>query len=399
MSESEEEETGASFALEPINPGDIIVPPTVATEEAMDASKWFKTEEIELDFGESYGRPEASAILKTEALQYWLSQGWYVVSVSQGTGEGKSGKWEDVTSSAGNTEASGASSTSASSSSSANANAGDDSSSSSTQGSSASSGESTSTGSSETTTTREAAYWAVWKKFKLRRRRIQSELVLNDMIAEFTEAYNEGRKLNNDRYNQIVQLYTLMLSRTESEANAFLTITVDDFKPLAKRVTDAIEDALQAYRESADAIPDDWNESRVAEINRRFDAKVAEAKAALVSNGTFNGSVWPAVESGIERDRQYALNDLKDELVTLKVEVAGRIATITADVGNRIIEAAVRIIELQKKSMLDPTELRNNVFKWMLDFMERRDDDYPSLETVVGITDKLGYADGTADGK
>ena len=394
MAETEVVENG--FALEPINPGEIIVPPEVVDEEAMDASKWFKTEEIELDFGESVGRPSSSTVLKIEALQYWLSQGWYVASVSEG---GEDGEWKSVSSAHAKTGSASASATSASSQSSANASAGDDSSSSSALGSSASSGLSVSDGESDTSTETEASHWAAYQKFKLKRRRIQSELVLNDMIAEFTKAYNEGRRLNNDRYNEIVQLYTLMLSRTENEANAFLAITVDDFKPLAKRVTDAIEAALEDYRDSASAIPDDWNESRVAEINRRFDAKVAEAKAALVSNGTFNGSVWPTVEAGIERDRQYALNDLKDELVTLKVEVAGRIATITADVGNRIIEAAVRIIELQKKSMLDPTELRNNVFKWMLDFMERRDDDYPSLETVVGITDKLGYADGTADGE
>ena len=47
-----------------------------------------------------------------------------------------------------------------------------------------------------------------------------------------------------------------------------------------------------------------------------------------------------------------------------------------------------------QKMLVGPTELRNTVFKWMLDFMERRDDDHPSLESLVTVSEKLGYAEG-----
>ena len=80
--------------------------------------------------------------------------------------------------------------------------------------------------------------------------------------------------------------------------------------------------------------------------------------------------------------------------MTLKVDVYGKIASITADIGKQLLDCEIRIIEAMNKMLLTPTELRNTVFKWMLDFMERRDDDHPSLESLVTVSEKLGYAEG-----
>ena len=125
-----------------------------------------------------------------------------------------------------------------------------------------------------------------------------------------------------------------------------------------------------------------------------LDALLSEAQAKMITAGTYNSTVWPTTASGIERDRQKALNDLKDEMVTLKVDVYGKIASVTADIGKQLLDCEIRIIEAMQKMLVGPTELRNTVFKWMLDFMERRDDDHPSLESLVTVSEKLGYAEG-----
>lgn len=227
---------------------------------------------------------------------------------------------------------------------------------------------------------------------------MQTELVLKDMIAQFTRAYNEGRQINDERYDELVALYALMLSRTEDEANAFAGLNVDDFKPLAKLVTDEIKKAIEEYKSAVGNLPEDWMQSRIDEINRKFDALLAEAKSKMVSAGTYNSTVWPTTASGIERDRQIALNDLKDEMVTTKVDVYGKIASMTADVGKNLLDCEIKILEMQNKMMLGPTEMRNQVFKWMLDFMERREDDYPGLESIAQIAERLGYSDGATGG-
>jgi hypothetical protein len=404
--------------LEPINPLLYISPHDPLPEEVKEVAKWFKTETVELNFGEYVGRPDANITAHREMLTWYFSQGWYVDAVlssheggvwqsvaratssqngssvsnsdshsesrasSQGTGTTKA--TDTFTNTDGTTVVLGTGTSSASQGS--------------NSGSAHASGAAQSSGTAQSVSEQDGGpYWYAYQRIRLKRRKMQSEAVLQDMIASFTRAYNEGREVNNARYDELVALYALMLSRTESEANS-LSFTPDDFKPLADAVLGAVKEALEKYRGAVGDLPDDWMKSRVDEINRRFDALVGQAKEKMVSEGTYNSTVWPTTVAGIERERAYALNDLKDEMVTAKIDAYGKIATITGDIGNRLLDCETRIIEAQHKMLLGPTEIRNTVFKWMLDFMERRDDGYPGLDQLVTIADRLGYGDGASAG-
>ena len=399
------------MTIEKINPLLYITDRDPIPEEVLDASAWFKTETTELDFGEYVGRPSENIAMHKSMLSYYLANGWYVDAV---LGGGSGGEWKSVASAHNTTTGTANSNSSARSSGKSNAQSsshssgmGGDmtsasssgSSSGTSEGTSESNGTSTNNGSSSATTTQDGGpYWYAYNKIRLKRRRMQTELVLKDMISQFTKAYNEGRTINDERYDELVSLYALMLSRTEDEANAFAGLNTDDFKPLAKLVTDEIKKAIEEYKNAVGDLPDDWMQSRIAEINRKYDALLAQAKSDMVSKGTYNSTVWPTTASGIERDRQIALNDLKDEMVTTKVDVYGKIASMTADVGKNLLDCEIKILEMQNKMMLGPTEMRNQVFKWMLDFMERREDDYPGLESIAQIAERLGYSDGATGG-
>ena len=399
------------MTIEKINPLLYITDRDPIPEDVLDTSAWFKTETCELDFGEYVGRPDENIAMHKSMLSYYLANGWYVDAV---LGGGHGGTWQSVahasnttrgTANSRSTAKSNGTSRASSSSHSSAMGGGLSSASTSGESSGESSGTSESTGtstnsgvSSATNTQDGGPYWYAYNRIRLKRRRMQTELVLKDMIAQFTKAYNEGRTINDERYDELVALYALMLSRTEDEANAFAGLNVDDFKPLAKLVTDEIKKAIEEYRNAVGNLPTDWMQSRIDEINRKFDALLAEAKSKMVSAGTYNSTVWPTTVSGIERDRQIALNDLKDDMVTLKVDVYGKIASMTADVGKNLLDCEIRILEMQNKMMLGPTEMRNQVFKWMLDFMERRDDDYPGLESIAQIAERLGYSDGASGG-
>lgn len=399
------------MTIEKINPLLYITDRDPIPEDVLDASAWFKTETCELDFGEYVGRPDENIAMHKSMLSYYLANGWYVDAV---LGGGHGGTWRSVAT-ANNTTSGTASSRSDASSDGENSASSmsvsdglsatayhaesEGSSSGSSRGTSSSNGTSSNSGSSQAQTVQDGGpYWYAYNRIRLKRRRMQTELVLKDMIAQFTRAYNEGRQINDERYDELVALYALMLSRTEDEANAFAGLNVDDFKPLAKLVTDEIKKAIEEYKNAVGDLPEDWMQSRIDEINRKFDALLAEAKAKMVSAGTYNSTVWPTTASGIERDRQIALNDLKDEMVTTKVDVYGKIASMTADVGKNLLDCEIKILEMQNKMMLGPTEMRNQVFKWMLDFMERRDDDYPGLESIAQIAERLGYSDGASGG-
>lgn len=439
--------------IDKMDVGALITQRIPEVEMILDASKWYVDEEMTLDFGEYVGRPSENVLMHTNMLAYFFAYGW---KVSEVMSKSESGEWKTTSVSTASQTSKTTNSSSATSSSSGDVY------SYSTSGVSTSarsdtnqSGESNTSGTADAEGSAEqtveaggAPYWYAYQKIKLVRRRMDGELVLKDMIASFTKAYNEGRQVNNSRYDELVALYSLMLSHTEDEANAIPVIDLksEDFVKLGEEIASSVEaslnispadirglyddalanirDALSSLKETANNLPSNWLASREADVNRQFDAKIARAKATMVANGTYSGTVWPNVESGYERDRQYALTDLADSVVTLKVDTFSKIATLTADTETRLVEAvgrlsgietamaetmmrvgevrsrlmesAVRVVEAIQKNVIGVIELRNTVLKWMFEFMERREDEYPGIEQLATVAERLGYGDGGA---
>ena len=236
-------------------------------------------------------------------------------------------------------------------------------------------------------------YWCAWQKIRLERRRMQAELVLQSMVDTFVDNFNEGRKINVDRYEELVALYALMVSQTQDDA-ANIDLDSIDFEPLFDEVKDAITDRLNQYQSVAGQIPSDWLESRKADINLKFNNLIGEARAKMVSDGTYNGTVWPSVLAGIEHQRSHALDALKDESVTMKLTAYGDIAKTTAALYGQMIDAQVRVFEALKSKKTTPITLRNEVLKWMYDFMERRTDDHVKIEELATLVQQIGYDGG-----
>jgi hypothetical protein len=450
--------------LEKMNVGELITQRIPAVEEVLSASKWFADEVMELDFGEYVGRPSENALMHTSLLTYFLANGWKIKEVKKRFADGE---WESRAESNGTNGVVAHSSTEAESYAKGKtiSNTGDRvapdgeggtvpvvraESETSSSGSSTSEGESSSTGSfANVSISGGAPYWCAYQTVVLTRRKMQSELVLNDMIASFTKAYNEGRSVNNARYDELVALYSLMLSHTEDEANRIPLdalkpddlialgdelassfsdengIKLEEIRPIYDSALENIRAAITALKDAV-TIPANWLKSREDDINLKFDNEKNKINSTMIANGSFADSTWANIVSGIERDRHYALNNLADTMVTLKVDTYGKIATLTADsegklldvvaklvnietsladlkvriadIRARLMESAARIIEALQKNQIGLTELRNTVLKWMFDFMERREDDYPGLEQLATIADRLGYSDGAVGG-
>ena len=520
------------MASQKIDPLSVITQHTPTPEQPKSASSWFKTERMELDFGDYVGRPSENVTAHTEALSQLLADGWYVTEVSKG---GSSGEWKRVSSqtksgsasssesrtgtrtgtetgtrtgtetgtrtgtedrtssitengtrsasesgtrtgeekstsvgsetsnSSGSSDASGysnatnnyntfingkkdsgATSGGGTSMGSTNSNSSNSSSEDSqgqsqeesqrqtkdesqgqtqeqsqeqrqeqsqgqteeqsqghtqeqSQGQTEEQSQETSSGTQEDEETVSAdetdPYWCAWQKIRLERRRMQAELVLQSMVDTFVANFNEGRKINVDRYEELVALYALMVSQTQDDA-ANIDLDSIDFEPLFDEVKAAIKEKLSEYQSVADQIPSDWLESRKADINLKFDNLIGEARAKMVSDGTYNGTVWPSVLAGIEHQRSHSLDALKDESVTLKLSAYGDIAKTTAALYGQMIDAQVRVFEALKSKKTTPITLRNEVLKWMYDFMERRTDDHVKIEELATLVEQMGYDGG-----
>lgn len=245
-------------------------------------------------------------------------------------------------------------------------------------------------GSGTTTGSSEGPYWFAYVRLRLKRRKLQAELVMKDMVADLTNAYNEGRKINDDRYDELVSLYAIMLGRTEGENNAFIAATAD-FEPLTNYVLQTMKKTIADFHAVADNLPDDVFKNRVKMINLKFDNEKSTARAQLITTGLYNSSTWITTEAGIERNREMALNDL----IETKIDVYVKVANAGSDIGSRFMESANRMMQMMKERSIDPSKMRNDVFKWMLDFMERRKDEFPALEQVAGAAKSLGYGETT----
>lgn len=420
----------------------------------IDASSWYVDETMTLDFGEYTGRPDENALMHTNMLAYFFAYGWQVDAVLQ---SGSNGDWTSVATAESTSTSTSEASTESSSSASGHLQSRNRESGStdrlysdtSQNGTTQSDGRTVADGTAtQTTTAGGAPYWYAYQKIRLKRRRMDGELVLRDMVRSFTDAYNEGRSVNNARYDELVALYALVLSENEDEINAVSleSVTPQMFMDLADDVAESIESSRQIspsdlrslydnaiasiraaianLKSSVENLPSTWNANRAAEINRQFDNTEAKARAEAIAAGFYNSTAWANVVSGIQRDRQYALNDLADTLVTLKVDTYGKVATLTAESEAKLVAAVAQLATMEKdyaetglkvaaarqgimesaeritdaihKRTLGVTELRNTVVKWMLDFMERRDDEYPGLDQLTTVAERLGYGDGGA---
>lgn len=232
-------------------------------------------------------------------------------------------------------------------------------------------------------------------QYWLKRRKLQSEQVLNDLIREFTEAYNEGRELNDSRYDELVTLYSVMLDKTEDEMISWIS-DADNRNTDIEALLALFPDDLSDYTTAVESALTTLGDGREDLINIAFDAKLSLAKSGLISRGMYNTTIWTSVEGGIERERQIALNNIADTLARETIDAQGRVLDAKTRLRIALIDAYARLNDLARDELLVPTEIRNRVMSAMLNFMERRSDEYPGLEGLANIAGQLGYGEASS---
>lgn len=323
----------SAIALTKIGDGVTVKSYDVVAQSVLDVAKWFETETIEVTVGDSVGLPRVG--LPESALAWFIADGWSVVEkVDSGS--------RDVWSSG-----------------------------------------------------LKVHSYSSWTKYKLVRRKMQSERVLQDMVSDFTKAYNEGKVINSQRYNEITSLYTMMLNSTEDAlVGSSLSTDMPDFEALVDYIVSELKSGIDSFKSKIENILDGYGESRREAIRRKFDAELSKARQNLVSRGVFSNTIWPSVSSGIEREREFALSDLEDKITDKTISTQELLLRVRTQILGEILGAYKALWGIKADDMTRVVNARNSVFKWMLDFMERREDQYPNIENLVNIASSLGYAQG-----
>ncbi len=225
--------------------------------------------------------------------------------------------------------------------------------------------------------------------YTMSRRRIDPELVLKDMVVDYTSAYNEGRDLNDQRYDEIITLYTAVVDKSEDEFNS---LESDDstYDTLIEALILNLYTDHTDYADDVDGALDDYGDSIRSQINTRFDNLISDQRASLVTRGMYNTTIWNTVEAGIERERTLALSDFGDKLIERQIALDTRIKEDKTQMRTQILAARDRLRNTVHASANQRLASRNAVLLALVNFMERRTDGYPDLSQLGQLAASLG---------
>lgn len=212
----------------------------------------------------------------------------------------------------------------------------------------------------------------------MKTQQLKATTILQDLVDDFTELYNEGIEINDDRYDEILSLWAACQDKTEDELNS-LENDEDSFESLVEGIFTNISSDFTSYETDSNNRFDDWGDSLREIVDDDADALLSSKEANLRARGLYNSTLWDAVETGIERERTDADINAEDKILVRQQELDDRLYQFRTQMRDRLIEARTRLMRTLHKQANTRIALRNKVVEAITAFAERREDDYPSF--------------------
>lgn len=225
--------------------------------------------------------------------------------------------------------------------------------------------------------------------YSMRRRVIRPEAVLDELASSYTDAYNEGRTLNDRRYDDLLTIYTNVLSETE---DTFNTLETDDdaYEVLIEALITALGTDYTTYAADVDDDLDDWGTDLLAEINARFDAESSKAQQSLLDRGLYSSTMWTTISAGVERERTRALNNANDTIEQRQLELKHKVFNEQQQMRQRTLAARDRLRTYLSSARDRQVAVRNQAAEALGRLVERREDGYPDLAEIGRLAASLG---------
>lgn len=201
----------------------------------------------------------------------------------------------------------------------------------------------------------------VWRAKQPFIQRAQAQAQARKLKTEYQTAYTEAKAANEARYQQILTGYKTRYSTAMTQ--------------LGQTRTD-ITGKLASTREEVLGGLQGLGEKELAGIGRQYTKERASVSQGLISSGLYSTTVAPAVLGGVTRREGYAVGEAQERL---RREKLGYVSQLGA-------QELQSLKELSAQELMAQTGLR----KEELDFMERREDEYPSESLYVQLMQGLG---------
>lgn len=210
------------------------------------------------------------------------------------------------------------------------------------------------------------------------KRTISIERVLQVQIDDFTSSYNEGRRLNDTRFDEIIAVFTALQDKTEDELN-LLEDDEDTFESLVEAVISNLASEFTTHETAMDTDLSNWSTIQRTRLDNQFTNLLASEEASMRKRGVYNSTSWSAYVAGNAREKAEALSALNGDIETRLNELEDRLYGQQVDIRTKFLEARSRLVNQLHTQGNVRTELRNKVVEALAAFAERREDDYPSF--------------------
>lgn len=231
----------------------------------------------------------------------------------------------------------------------------------------------------------------------LYRRVMSGEETLKAMVEDYTVAYNEGRELNDGRYDDIVAVYAAVIDEVQDGLIALVTENTT-YDGLIDALITSIETNWSDYNTDVSGDLDDYGTAETLRINTQFNSELSKAQNTLINNSMYNATTWASVSAGIERERAFALSDLNDKILILQTNLKGRLYDTEAQMRDRVMAARDRVFASDHTSAMAREDMRERIIVALCNFMERRTDSYPDLTAIGNAAAELGAGSAISGG-
>lgn len=215
------------------------------------------------------------------------------------------------------------------------------------------------------------------------------QLLLNTQVFSF----NEGRQLNQTRYEDLVTNTQLLLSTNQTDVTDFLANSVTNstgYLTLMVADLDDLPDEYDTHVSTATAFLTSLGVTELARINEKYDDLLTSQAQGLTNRGFYSSALSSQVVLQVERERTQAIIELQDRLAREKWENQHRLYEQQFKMRMETLRVRQSTGTFHSELIRYQLDQRSNLALALYGLVERREDDYPGVGDLVATVSALG---------
>jgi len=230
-----------------------------------------------------------------------------------------------------------------------------------------------------------------WTKTGTNRRKVANPNYARDMrnyqaqqlLNQYTTAYNEGNAANEQRYEDILGGYRDLTSQSGEMHDSRINQLADMYANMGQQ----INSGFQGRYDKGMGLLEGLGDTERKRINRSYDNQVGSIGANLTNRGLNNSTIAGSMQNAVNRNREESQGMLSEQL---RREQLGAHTNLSGDQMSAMQNLLFSTTQGLDNATLQKIQSQTDLPLQTLNFMERREDTVPSLNDVMALYMNLG---------